>query len=196
MTETETQGDSLTVPRRDIPRPLERDAEIETETQGDKYMRREKRQISGFPGRGTQLRDREEEGKEREGRKRQRVSEHSSAGRDTRKQVGDRMKQREAWGVPAPPGWLQGPGCGWRKRQQPGQGCRDQIRMVAKGRRGRKDIYTPPRGESQGGCPGSREQWVLDFSGSLMRQLMERVTEASPGRIWRVDKWNYCGGRF
>lgn len=68
VTETETQGDSLTVTRRDIPRPLERDAETETETQGDKYMRREKRQISGFPGRGTQLRDREEEGKERGGR--------------------------------------------------------------------------------------------------------------------------------
>ena len=61
---------------------------------------------------------------------------------------------------------------------------------------GKERHLHPPRGESQGGCPRSREQWVLDFSGSLMRQLMERVTEASPGRIWRVDKWNYCGGRF
>lgn len=27
-----------------------------------------------------------------------------------------------------------------------------------------------------------------------MRQLMERVTESSPERPWRVDEWNYCGG--
>ena len=56
-----------------------------------------------------------------------------------------------------------------------------------------KTFTNPPGGESQRGCPCPGEQWVLDFSGSLMRQLMERVTEASPGRTWRVDKWNYCG---
>ena len=43
-----------------------------------------------------------------------------------------------------------------------------------------KTFTNPPGGESQRGCPCPGEQWVLDFSGSLMRQLMERVTEASP----------------
>lgn len=81
-----------------------------------------------------------------------------------------------------------------RGRSGPGPGLRGQISSPAKGKQGKERRLQIPRGgESQGGCPCPGEQWVLDFSGSLMRQLMERVTEASPGRTWRVDKWNYCG---
>lgn len=91
----------------------------------------------------------------------------------------------------------RGTGCGWRKRQRwRGLGLqgpdKDACQREAEGR---KDVYKSRGEKAREAAPGLREQWVLDFSGSLMRQLMERVTEASPGRPWRVGKWNYCGGR-
>lgn len=78
----------------------------------------------------------------------------------------------------------RGAGCGWRKRQLrlgPGLQGPDKDACQKEGR-GRKDVYKSPGEKAREAAPGPREQWVLDFSGSLMRQLMERVTEASPGR--------------
>lgn len=102
-----------------------------------------------------------------------------------------------------PGGGLAGGGPGlqhrvWVKEEAtaaPGQAAgTDKLACQRKAGEG-KTFTDPPGGRKPGGCPCPGEQWVLDFSGSLMRQLMERVTEASPGRTWRVDKWNYCGAR-
>lgn len=76
-----------------------------------------------------------------------------------------------------------------------GPGLQGPDKGACQKKAGEGKTFTNPRGEkAREAAPGPGEQWVLDFSGSLMRQLMERVTEASPGRTWRVDKWNYCEG--
>lgn len=74
------------------------------------------------------------------------------------------MRQKEARGAmeAASWWWLQGPRIGGPRGQgvgggrgssSPSQGCRDQIRTPAKGKRGRKDVYKSPRGRKPGRLP-------------------------------------------
>lgn len=88
------------------------------------------------------------------------------------------MRQREAWGESELLSWwphsppdgrpalcVQGVG-GGRDCTSPGQGCRDQIRTPAKGKRGRKDVYKSPRGEkAREAAPGLENNGYLTSVG-------------------------------
>lgn len=63
--------------------------------------------------------------------------------------------EREAVAVPGPR-VVQGVGGGRASAGR--QGCGDQIRTPAKGKQGKERRLLIPERESQGGCPGPREQ--------------------------------------